>query len=239
MNDNLELWNKVRTPDPKYVKQFNRGGGFKGSSTNFQYIAQRATEIWGPNGIGWGVEIEKEEYINGSPIFGEEGQKICDTVIHVVLGRVWYLDGDETRKTSPQFGQTTFVGSNKYGPFTDEEAPKKSITDMTVKCLSLLGFSADIFLGLWDDNKYVNDAKKRFEDIGTKQQKPTIEESFDKAIAWIDSAISLGLTVEKFDECISEAQERFAKFKGVYKTKIEQTIKETRAHLEEVEQNND
>ena len=38
------------------------------------------------------------------------------------------------------FGQTTFVGANKHGLFTDEEAPKKSLTDATNKALSMLGF---------------------------------------------------------------------------------------------------
>src|SRR5690606_33640239 len=61
-----------------------------------------------------------------------------------------------------QFGQTTFVGRNKNGFFTDEEAPKKSLTDAMSKCLSLLGFSADIHLGRFDDNKYVNDLRQEF-----------------------------------------------------------------------------
>lgn len=61
--------------------------------------------------------------------------------------------------TVEHFGQTTFVGKNKNGYFTDEEAPKKSLTDAIGKALSMLGFSADIYLGLFDDNKYVNDRK--------------------------------------------------------------------------------
>ncbi|WP_434771820.1 hypothetical protein [Pseudomonas entomophila] len=38
---------------------------------------------------------------------------------------------------------------------TDGEAPKKSLTDAIKKALSMLSFSADVFLGLFDDNAYV------------------------------------------------------------------------------------
>ena len=44
--------------------------------------------------------------------------------------------------------------------FHDEEAPKKSITDAMTKCLSLLGFAAEIHLGLYDDNKYASDRQR-------------------------------------------------------------------------------
>ena len=50
-----------------------------------------------------------------------------------------------------------------FGPFTDEEAPKKSLTDALSKAMSWLGFAADIHLGRWDDNKYVNAAARAYE----------------------------------------------------------------------------
>lgn len=141
--ENLEIWDKVRTPNPKYTKEFNRGGGFKGTATNTQYIIRRATELWGPNGIGWGLEITHESYVDGHWIDDRNRE-----IIHIIRGRVWYMVDGVRYHTAEQFGQTTFVGKNKNGAFTDEEAPKKSVTDMMLKCLSLLGFSADIFLGL-------------------------------------------------------------------------------------------
>jgi hypothetical protein len=44
-------------------------------------------------------------------------------------------------------------------PFTDEDAPKKSVTDALVKALSMIGFAGDIFMGRYDDSKYVNDLR--------------------------------------------------------------------------------
>jgi hypothetical protein len=59
------------------------------------------------------------------------------------------------------------VDENKYGVFTDEEAPKKSITDCIGKCAVLLGVGADVHLGMFDDHKYVNERKA--EVAGTAQ----------------------------------------------------------------------
>jgi len=158
MSDKMKIWEQVCTPDPKYTKRFKRGGGFSGTATNTQYHVMAATKLWGPNGIGWGYIITQEDYITGAAL--KDGG---NEIIHVIRGYVWYLDDKgEKQQTSEQFYQTVFVGKNKYGTFTDEEAPKKSVTDMLTKCLALLGFSADIFHGLFDDNKYVNDAAAKF-----------------------------------------------------------------------------
>ncbi len=160
MSDNLSLWNAVCETDPKYAKAFNRGGGFKGTSTNATYLARKATERWGPIGIGWGVQVLDEELMQGKPLATDNGLATHET-IHKVRVRLWYKQDGETGEVM-HFGQTTFIGQNKNGLFTDEEAPKKSLTDAMAKCLSLLGFSADIFLGLYDDNKYVNDLRQKY-----------------------------------------------------------------------------
>ena len=170
---NLEIWDKVKSPNPKYTKGFSRGGGFRGTATNTQYQILAATELFGPNGIGWGYEITDEKYVNGAPLADNANE-----IIHVVRGRVWYMHEGQKYFTSEQYGQTQFVGKNKNGMFTDEEAPKKSISDMLSKCLALLGFSADIFLGLYDDNKYVNDIRAKFEsgDFSPPKDKITVSQ---------------------------------------------------------------
>lgn len=49
----------------------------------------------------------------------------------------------------------------------DTDALKKARTDGTTKCLSLLGFNADIFLGLWDDSKYVAEVQSARDKFGS------------------------------------------------------------------------
>jgi hypothetical protein len=64
------------------------------------------------------------------------------------------LDGK--RGVIEQMGQTRAEYTSAGGKhIVDEDAPKKSVTDGMVKCLSMLGFAGDIFSGQWDDSKYV------------------------------------------------------------------------------------
>jgi hypothetical protein len=160
---NTRIWDQVEKTDPKYTKGFSRGGGFRGTATNATYLAKRATEVFGPCGTGWGLDIVNEEILAGAPLaFSDAGLPTVHEKIHKVLVELWYKQGDQVGKVT-QYGQTTFVGKNKNGYFTDEEAPKKSLTDAMSKCLSLLGFAADIHLGLYDDNKYVADLTQEFD----------------------------------------------------------------------------
>jgi hypothetical protein len=147
VSENLKLWQSVEKTDPKYTKAFNRAGGFSGTAINATYLIRKATEQWGPIGGSWGATVEDEKYVPGAD----------ETVIHVLRIKFWHPGGN-----FHSYGQTTFVGKNKNGMFTDEEAPKKSLTDAITKALAMLGFSADVFLGLYDDNKYVNDRKAEF-----------------------------------------------------------------------------
>ena len=222
----LVLWNLSRTPDPKHVKGFNRGG-FKGSATNGTYLAQLATEIFGPNGIGWGLEILNEDYINGEPIIDKATGQLTSHhhIVHVLRCHAWYVVNGERFFTSPQFGQTTFVGENKNGLFTDEEAPKKSMTDAMSKCLSLIGFAADIHLGRWDDSKYVNSVKAEFAAAEGKagptvttaaERLPLPPELADKHAAFIQR-LAVCQTSDALAALTDEAR---ALYKEIYKVSI-------------------
>lgn len=160
---NAALWSAVKETDPRYTKDFSRAGGFKGTAIGATYLAMRATESFGPMGIGWGVDIDQEELMTGAPIL-VNGEKVADEIIHKVRVRLWYKYNGQ-RGEITQFGQTTFVGRNSNGIFTDEEAPKKSLTDGMSKCLSLLGFSADVHMGLYDDNKYIAELRTKYNEI--------------------------------------------------------------------------
>jgi hypothetical protein len=167
MESKTSLWNQVEKTDPAYTSQFTGPGGFSGTAICGAYLAKRATEVFGPCGLGWGFEVQDEKYVSGYVLgFDAEGNSVGTTVVHVIRLKLWYmLEGKRGEVT--QFGQTTFVGRNKNGLFHDEDAPKKSITDAISKCLSLLGFSADVHLGKYDDNKYVESLKSEFGDPTT------------------------------------------------------------------------
>ncbi len=152
-NPNLKVWDKVKTTNPRYTKSFKGDGGFQGTAISAMYRVQMATEQFGPLGIGWGYEIADE--------------KIMHEVWHIRLN-LWYMI-DGVKGVVTQWGASKIIehrrgrdGKPDYD-FLDEEAPKKATTDAMTKCLSLLGFNADIHLGKWDDPDYRHWAEQKAE----------------------------------------------------------------------------
>jgi hypothetical protein len=193
---NTSLWDAVFKTDPKYTKEFTRGGGFKGTATNALYLIHKATELWGPMGGQWNVEIVEEKMLEGAPLMAGESV-VGHELIHCVRINLRHPGG-----AVPAFGQTTFVGKNKYGFFTDEEAPKKSLTDALSKALSWLGFSADIHMGLYDDNKYVNQLKQEF----SEQQDGTLSgAALDKHVQTTTAKVNACKTIEALNALWTEA----------------------------------
>ncbi len=156
---NMELWNSVEKTDPSKTKEFTGKGGFSGRAIKPMYLIRRATEKWGPMGGAWGIDILSEKIVQGAPMIDKDGKILGFESIHQVLITLRYPGG-----MLPAFGQTQFVGRRNNGAFfTDEEAPKKSLTDALTKGLSWLGFSADVHEGLYDDVKYLNRVMDEFE----------------------------------------------------------------------------
>ena len=143
--DNMSLWNSVKTTDPSAVKPIT-GKSYRGNSPKPYWLIQRATEVFGPIGIGWGVTVESERF-----------ERMSETdVLHVAVVSVWYMFEGKRTATFDQMGGTKacyMTGAGKL--IVDEDAGKKSVTDGMVKCLSMIGFAGDIFSGQWDDSKYV------------------------------------------------------------------------------------
>lgn len=145
---NLDLWNSVEKTPPNHTKPIT-GKSYQGTSPKPHYLVHKATETFGPCGIGWGFTIEDERVEEGAG--GER--------LHVARVKVWY-EWNGKRGEVEHIGGTQFSGTRKNGtPFTDEDAPKKSVTDALVKALSMIGFAGDIFMGRYDDSKYVQELR--------------------------------------------------------------------------------
>ena len=139
---NMKLWNSVETTDPKFTKKVNQRGGF--TAIGAQYQLRTATETFGPFGWGWGVKDERIE-------------KWEDVGLAVYQATLWYnIDGygtdDETYGTIPIHSSIKYQNNGRV----DDDFMKKVATDALTKGLSKLGFNADVFMGMFDDNKYVN-----------------------------------------------------------------------------------
>jgi len=145
MSDNKALWREAFTTDPRAVKSIT-GKQYKGNSPKPYWLIERATDLFGPIGIGWGVTVKSERF-----------ERLSETdVLHVAVVSIWYVRDGKRSETFDQMGGTKAAYKTNSGSLMiDEDAGKKSVTDGMVKCLSMLGFAGDIFSGMWDDSKYV------------------------------------------------------------------------------------
>ena len=137
MKDNMIIWGQVDKTDPKYTKWVNQRGGF--TAIDQIYQVRMATEIFGPIGYGWGV---KDETFN----------VIGDMVLYQAI--LFYRFGD------PEVINEIPIHS---GLKVKPDCIKSVATDALTKGLSKLGFNADVFLGRFDDNRYVESMKKEFD----------------------------------------------------------------------------
>lgn len=157
MTDNLDLWHSVEKTDPAHVKPIT-GKQYKGTSPKPYWLIMRATETFGPIGIGWGFTIDERVEVGALIAEGHFER------LHVAKVKVWYKWKGE-RGEVEHIGGTPLSGKRSSGAtYTDEDAPKKSVTDALVKALSMIGFAGDIFMGRYDDSKYVNETRREFEE---------------------------------------------------------------------------
>ena len=191
MTNNLDLWNSVEKTPPSHTKPIT-GKSYQGTSPKPHYLVHKATETFGPCGIGWGFTIEDERVEEGAG--GER--------LHVARVKVWYEWGGK-RGEVEHIGGTQFSGTRKNGtPFTDEDAPKKSVTDALVKALSMIGFAGDIFMGRYDDSKYVQELRDE-----ARQESSSAPQQGRNAPAAVDRTSGAGATLSALGETFRKTME--------------------------------
>lgn len=151
MSDNMRIWDAVSKTNPAHTKTVNQRGGFTAINANSQIM--EATRQFGPIGIGWG-------YNTGTPYFHE-------TLMFVPV-TLWH-SGDRSTEFGPLIGCEEWKDSKGR---VDSDVGKKATTDAVTKGLSQLGFNADVFLGLYDDQKYVNQVRQEFAEKTKQDDKP-------------------------------------------------------------------
>ncbi len=134
-----DIWDKVAKTDPKLTKRVSQGARkFTAIDAYGQFMT--ASKVFGPAGERWGWTIKEH---------GELMNSVW------VLVEFWWMYPEATIRCNYEvFGGSRF--QTKEGkPFDPDEAFKKALTDALTKALSYLGFNSDVFLGKFDDNKYV------------------------------------------------------------------------------------
>lgn len=141
--NNMELWEQVCKTDPEYTKEVNMRGGF--TAIDPQYQLKRATEQWGPYGGKWGLSSMKFTFIE--PL----NTMMLEAILYYPHPMGAVAGGDAE----------IFIAVDMVIKPNDD-CCKKLITSARSKALSYLGFSADVYLGKFDDTEYVKDMKVAF-----------------------------------------------------------------------------
>ena len=187
---NLAIWSQVEKTDTRFTKKAEVNGQ-KITSLSGTAMIMKATEIFGPAGIGFGWKVLEERFDDGMEIFAGEGEKRVSlgwTKNHTVRILFWFmLEGQ--RGELEGYGCTNAVYKSKYGMSTDGEAPKKSLTDAIKKCLSALGFSADVFLGMHDDREYLEQLEEELAIERADDKEAEIERQKQERLDYIKSVV--------------------------------------------------
>lgn len=146
--DNLSFWKSVATTEVASTKEV-KVGSRKFSAIDAYYQIHTATDKFGMFGTGWGVR-------------NPEFTIILDKLM-MYSATMFYMNEDGKEGLIPiEASVKLYMGKDfKTGePKLDDDCVKKVVTDALTKGLSKLGFNADVFLGRFDDNKYVQDLKE-------------------------------------------------------------------------------
>ena len=180
MSDNLDLWHKVEKTNPKYTKQANVGGN-KITSIAPQYQIMNVTEQFGSYGKTWGFKNIELDYT-----------LVPEFNLIVFKAIFFYPDGEFPTINSIKM----FMDNAKLK--IDDNFAKKLETDTLTKAISKLGFNADIFMGKFEDTRYLAEIKKEFAE-------PT------KVIAGPTKVIE-NISDDKFLELLNQPKETIEKY---------------------------
>lgn len=157
-SDNTKYWDALGKTDPTHTKAFQRSGGFSGTAIKPMWAYLRMTEEFGPCGTGWGVNEPSFQIVPGH---GEEVLVYCTVT-------VWYGDKENT---VTGVGGDKIIATFRSGSKSDDEAFKKAFTDAITNALKFIGVGADVHMGMYDDNKYVNQMRAEFSEDETPPKK--------------------------------------------------------------------
>jgi hypothetical protein len=157
ISTNMRVWEAVEATDPKFTKKFDNGS-FKGTDINPTYRAKKMTEVSGPYGLGWGFEDVSFREI---PTHNEgEVLVICQL-------KLWWIDSVTSVKgvCGPHTGCDYLIRlTAKSGLRLDTEVYKKVQTDAMTSAFRFLGISADVYMGHFDNSKYIQYMDEKFKD---------------------------------------------------------------------------
>ena len=142
--DPMALWDAVCKTNPDYTKPVNNGG-YSFTTVSPQYQIKQATEQFGSYGSTWGLKDITRDLTT------------LKDIGLVIFSAVFYYPGGDF-----EISTSISLYKDKKQTSIDTDFCKKAETDMMTKSLSKIGFNADVFMGRFDDVRYVQEMKDEF-----------------------------------------------------------------------------
>jgi hypothetical protein len=183
--ENLKLWKAVEKTPPDMTKEVKYGKR-KYTTIDPQWQLRVATALWGPYGRDWGLRNVNYQIVEVT----ENDAEGRFTVTAIILKAEFFY---------PDSGKiVAFEILNDDRFRAGDDTLKKLITNTRSKALSWLGFSADVFLGKFDDTAYVKDLKAKFGD------QDAFFNTIATAIRTAKDATALAKCKERLEEIIAD-----------------------------------
>jgi len=174
--DNMSLWNSVCKTDPKHTKKA-KIGKMPITAVCPQSQREMATKVFGSYGMGWGIVPGSEQFTFYD--YPDQTQMVHYTAVFFYI----HPEREDHNPVKNEFpiGTThkvAYVTNGGQGYLkVDDEWHKKCQTDALTKGLSFLGFNADVFLGKYDDNRYVQQVANEFTQAEQHEQQQKAAEA--------------------------------------------------------------
>lgn len=193
--NNLELWEKVCKTDPAYTKHVSQRGGY--TSVSPQYQIKEATEHLGAYGQGWGFESCDLDFSQ------------LELTGLVIVKAVFFYELSGKRNSFPINNSWQARSGSGDSVRFDPDCAKKAETNTMSKALSKLGFSADIFLGEFDNPDYIEVVQNKYalEKAENKLEEQARQDAQHKE--WLDASVNTISTAINLNE-----------LKGIYQSLV-------------------
>lgn len=138
IKSNMRIYNSYRTVPKEALKAFDNGK-FKGTDINSMWRIKCLTELFGPCGCGWSIEIKR----CWSETVGDTTMAFAQITLHIKTPNGW--DGFDAVGGN-KLAYTTNAGKN----ITSDEAYKMAVTDAFGVACKYLGIGADTY---WENDR--------------------------------------------------------------------------------------
>lgn len=186
--NNLNIYNQVRAVPQEALKTIG-AGRLKGmSDINPMWRIKKLTEMFGPCGLGWWYEIDRQ-WLESSPT--KEVAAFCNIKLYIVDP-----ESGEVSKPIPGTGGSMFAAQEKNGVHVSDECFKMALTDAISVAAKALGVGADVYwnkdktkyASASNGNKPVNKENKPANYVCTDCGKPFVEFTDRNGRLWTAAA---------------------------------------------------